>query len=801
MADVRLVIHGHFYQPPRENPWTEEVAAEPSAAPFHDWNERITAECYRPNAWARVIDESGRVAGIVNNYAHLSFNIGPTLLSWMERHEPEVYGRIRDADVEGRGAIAQAYNHAILPLASERDIRTQIRWGLADFAHRFGRPAEGMWLPETAVNDVVLRLLAEEGVRFTILAPGQAARVRPLDRAGDEGAWIDVGGGTITTGPPFRWRHPDAGDRDDAGLDIVFYDGPISHDLAFGLAGLSSQEVVRRVIDAGADGTPVVAATDGETFGHHHTFADRALAFAFASEAPARGVRVISVADLVGEMAPMHEVAVRESAWSCAHGVARWRDDCGCTTGAEPGWNQRWRAPLRAALDRLRDFGVEVAERRGPALFRDVWSARDAYIAVLLGATTPGAFVAEHGTGGPDGLDDSGRVAALTLMEAQRHLLLMYTSCGWFFGDLAGLETVQVLRYAARAADLLTELGERPPVDEVLEILARATSNRPDEGDGRDVWHRHVEPARVDADRVAAHVALVGLLQPQPVPPVLAGHEVTVSDEHHRRHGGISVVTGRVTLVHRRTTRRTERVFAAAHFHGLDVQGATRPPDDDPARDARLVGELIDAVERGARVSTILRLVGEGFGPREFGLESALPDAPDQIMHDTAERLVERFSSAIGRLYEDTRPTIDALITAGYPLPPELQAPAAMALAQRFEAEIAAIARRTPPETQSFARARAIVAEARRAGIDGDELATPRAADLLHRCITEAVDLALTDATTGPVDTALGLLRLVRELDIPVDTDPAQERVFAALEVMPADAGLKSLAAALDLAG
>jgi alpha-amylase/alpha-mannosidase (GH57 family) len=273
MGDVRFVIPGHFYQPPRENPWTEEVAAEPSAAPYHDWNERVAAECYRPNGWARVIDEHGRVTDIVNNYAHLSFNIGPTLMSWLETHSADVYDRIIDGDRDSGGAIAQAYNHMILPLASVRDVRTQVRWGLADFEHRFGRRATALWLPETAVNEHVLRILVEEGVQATILAPTQAEAVRALD--GDADEWTDVSSGGIATGPPHRWFHPDDPDRY---LDIVFYDGPISHDLAFGLTGLSSQELVRRVVDAAADDTPVVVATDGETFGHHHKYADRALA-------------------------------------------------------------------------------------------------------------------------------------------------------------------------------------------------------------------------------------------------------------------------------------------------------------------------------------------------------------------------------------------------------------------------------------------------------------------------------------------------------------------------------------------
>ncbi|MGH9118146.1 MAG: DUF3536 domain-containing protein [Acidimicrobiales bacterium] len=807
MADVRLVIHGHFYQPPRENPWTEEVPAEPSAAPFHDWNERITAECYRPNGWARVLDETGRVEGIVNNYTHLSFDIGPTLMSWLERREAALYRRIIESDADQRGAMAQAYNHVILPLANERDILTQVRWGLADFAHRFGRPAEGLWLPETAVDETVLRIVADEGVRFTILAPSQATRVRPLDRGGGEQVWTDVEGGSIATGRPFRWRPPGAADGDDRGVDVVFYDAPISHDLAFGLSGLSSQELVRRVIDAGVDGTPVCVATDGETFGHHHKFADRALAFAFASEAPARGVRVLNAGELVREVGPTHQVEVRESAWSCAHGVGRWRQDCGCTTGAELGWNQRWRTPLRSALDLLRDFGVEVAERLGPSWFRDVWAARDGYISVLLGATPPGEFLAEFGV---DGLDDAGRVAALTLMEAQRHTQLMYTSCGWFFGDLAGLETVQVLRYAARAIDLLVELGEDPPMDAFLDVLSEARSNRPDEGDGREIWRRHVEPARVDADRVTAHLALVGLLQPQPMPTVLAGFDVAALDEQQRRHGGVTVATGRVVLVHRRTGRRADRVFAAAHFHGLDVQGATRSPDRDRYRDERLADELMDAVESGARVSTILRLIGEGFGPREFGLESALPDAPDQIVRETAERLVDRFTSTIERLYDDNRPTIDALVTAGYPLPPELRAPAELALARRFDDAVAAVADRDRPDPQSFARARAIVAEARGAGI---RLNTPKAAALMTTSVTAAVDRVLihadagaeagagAEAEAGHVEDALALLRLTRDLDLPVDVAPAQERVFAALQLRPDDGDLRRLASALNLAG
>ncbi|HEX4822044.1 MAG TPA: DUF3536 domain-containing protein [Acidimicrobiales bacterium] len=764
MGDVRLVVHGHFYQPPRENPWTEEIATEPSAAPYHDWNERITAECYRPNGWARVIDERGRVTDIVDNYAHLSFNVGPTLLSWLETHAPDVYARILEADREGHGGVAQAYNHMILPLANERDVRTQVRWGLADFEHRFGRRAAGMWLPETAVNDAVLRILVDEGVRFTILAPSQAD-------------------GPVTTGP-YRWVHPEDHDRS---IAIVFYDGPISHDLAFGLTGLSSQELVQRVIDAAADDSAVVVATDGETFGHHHTFAERALSYAFAHEAPAAGVRVMSASAFVEECAPIDDVVIRESSWSCVHGVGRWHEDCGCSTGGQPDWNQAWRAPLRRALDHLRDFAVGVFEERGGRVLRDPWMARDAYIDVVLGRQTIDDFLAAHAGSERDD------VVALSLLEAQRHALLMYTSCGWFFNDLAGIETVQVLRYAARCIDLLEEIGESPPVDEFLEILAQAVSNDPREGSGRDIWDRHVVPTRVDAERVVGHLALMRVLErKEPAAPVgpfdVLSHEGSLVERGPIVGGG-----GRVTLQHRRTRRRTEHVYAVVHLGGLEVFGATRAPD--PGRDDALFDKVAEAVESGASVPTVLRLLAEGVGPREFGLESALPDAAEELVASAARQLSERFGATYEHLYADHRSRLSALARAGYPLPPELRTPAELALARRFETEIARAV--DDAGAGSFHAARDVVREARQLGL---QLATPEAAQLMSRTVRAAVERALEGASDDRVNAALGLLRLTQELDLAIDVERAQELVFAALTSGREDDGIRRLGDALGIA-
>lgn len=550
-AGAALAVHGHFYQPPRENPWTEAVGVEPSAAPSHDWNERITEESYRPNGWAEVLDH-GAVVDVVNNYANLSFDVGPTLASWLEAHAPDVLARMVEGDRAGGGAIAHAYNHAILPLADEADVRIQVRWGLADFRHRFGREATGMWLPEAAVSDTVLAVLAEEGVSFTILAPGQARRVRPLGPAGavdDDARWTDVPDGSVDGRRVYRWVHP--GDAT-LGVDLVFYDGPLSHDLAFGIGSLPAAVLVDRALAHAPDGGLVCVATDGETFGHHHRHAERALAWALPVAAPEAGVEVTTVAAHVAAHPPTWQAEVWVSAWSCAHGVGRWSADCGCTTGGPGSSHGRWRAPLRAAVDLVRDEGRAVFARRAPRVLTDPAAALDAYIEVVIGAATIESFVAAHVVAG--GVDEAAVVEALTLLEQQRHAQLTYTSCAWFFWDVSGLETVQVLRYAARAMDLLVELGEEPLLASFLDVLDGAESNVADEGTGRDVWARHVEPARATAADVAARVA-AGLAGSDPVVgTVIAAYRVVAA-------AGTAVGrrwAGTVILEHTRTLRRSD---------------------------------------------------------------------------------------------------------------------------------------------------------------------------------------------------------------------------------------------------
>jgi alpha-amylase/alpha-mannosidase (GH57 family) len=493
-----LIIHGHFYQPPRENPWTGVVEAEPSAAPFHDWNERIHSECYQPNSFASINDSSTGGERIVNNYAHISFNFGPTLLSWLEANHQDTYERIIDADREsfakrkGHGnAIAQAYGHAILPLCNERDRLTQVLWGLEDFRYRFGRQPESMWLPETACNDATLDLLIEQSMRFVILSPKQAGRMRKPG-----GDWTSVEDGSIDTSRAYRYFHRDKSRRS---IAIFFYDGPLSQAIAFEKILNSSERLVEFFQRAAKNKTLVNTAIDGETYGHHFKFGDLCLAYALAVEAPRAGFRITNYGKFLGEHPAEAEVELQPgpdgegTACSCAHGLGRWSRDCGCHTGGEEGWNQAWRTPLRAALEFLRNAAADQYECAGGELFHDPWAARNRYIHLLLngrGRRSRGPFLQEQAGRALSSVDEE---RAMSLLEMQRNALLMFTSCGWFFNDLAGIETLQILRYAARVIQLLDELGLDSPRNRFLEILAEAHSNVSESGNGAEIYLQFAE--------------------------------------------------------------------------------------------------------------------------------------------------------------------------------------------------------------------------------------------------------------------------------------------------------------------
>ena len=570
MIDKYLCIHGHFYQPPRENPWINAIEYQPSASPYHDWNERITRECYGPNTRARLHDEHGHILELINNYEYMSFDFGPTLLSWLEKTHPWIYGQILDADrlsrdrFHGHGnALAQVYNHILMPLATTRDKLTQIRWGLADFKHRFGRRAEGMWLSETAVDRESLNLMAEEGVKFTILSPTQAQSVRPLKESANDKPWQDVRG-TINPTRPYRVL---LGGEEGHFIDVFFYDGPVSRAVAYEKLLASGQDLLARIEDAfGAhdDGPELVSlTTDGESYGHHFKFGDLALSWLFHSLERGERIKLANYGLFLENFPPQEEVRIVEnSSWSCAHGVERWCADCGCSVSQTPGWNQAWRTPLREGLDWLSNELAGVFEERGGRLFKDPWKARDEYITLFLDSTAEvrERYIRDHSL---RSLEEEEQIEAFQLLEVQRMALYMFTSCGWFFDDISGLEPVQVLKYAARAMELAEPWTNKDLDSGLMKYLSKARSNDSDYRDGKDVYDVHVRPIRIDPSRAIAHYALAGLADGVSLAGDLFSETVHPLSELRLAGGNVKAALGQAEVVEVGTGRVFMRVYLA----------------------------------------------------------------------------------------------------------------------------------------------------------------------------------------------------------------------------------------------
>jgi alpha-amylase/alpha-mannosidase (GH57 family) len=679
-----ICIHGHFYQPPRENPWLETVEVQDSAYPYHDWNERIAAECYGPNALARILDGEGRIERIVNNYARISFNFGPTLLSWMETRTPEVYGAVLAADRLGRerfsghgGALAQGYHHIILPLANRRDKRTQILWGLADFEHRFGRPAEGFWLPETAVDTESLEILAELGIRFTLLEPLQARRFRPLS-AGKDGDWQEARG-ALDSRVPYRLNLPSG-----RTLDLFFYDGAISRSIAFDGLLANGEALVGRLLGAFSSGSEngrpelVHIATDGETYGHHHRYGDMALAYALRWIEEDGAVDLTNYGEILERHPPEMEVEIAEdTSWSCAHGIERWRSDCGCSTGGQAGWNQAWRAPLRAALDGLRDELAVSYEAAAGEIFADPWAARDGYVEVLLDRSeeSVGGFLSRQARGDRGDLGEAERSRALKLLELERQTLLMYTSCGWFFNDLAGIETVQVLRYAGRAVQLAQELFGDPIEERFLTRLEKAKSNLPEEGDGRRIYERHVRPSFVGLPQVAAHYAVTSVFEEMPRRARVYCYSVECQEDRRFVAGRARLAFGRLRVASEVTAEAARLSFAVLYFGDHNVNAAVREHEPEDETYERLVEEAGRAFER-ADFPQVVRLLDRHFGDVPYSLKSLFRDDQRRLLDRILAATRDEVEAEFRQLYRRHGPLLRFLSDLESPLPEEFRVPA-----------------------------------------------------------------------------------------------------------------------------
>ncbi len=760
MSSARFVaIHGHFYQPPRENPWLEAVEVQDSAAPFHDWNERITAECYAPNTAARRVDHADRILDVVDNFEKISFNVGPTLCAWLEREAPDVYRKIVDADrasVRARGghgnALAQVYNHMIMPLATRRDKVTQVAWGVADFRARFGREPEGMWLPETAVDSETLEVLAEAGLTFTILAPAQAARVR----AGANAPWEELAGG-IDPSQPYRWRGPGGHE-----LVLFFYDGPVSRAIAFENLLDRGERFVARLEGAFSDkreGAQLVhVATDGESYGHHRRFGEMALAAAVRQLEATHSATLTNYGAFLASHPPVHEVEIHEAtAWSCPHGVGRWRSDCGCRMRGD--WHQRWRAPLRATLDWLRDEIDAFYETRASAWLKDPWAARDAYVEVVLdrSAERLEAFFARHQR---VALDPTARLEVRRLLEMQRNRLIMFTSCGWFFDEVSSIEPVQILRYAAMAVQYLADLGGPRLESEMAHRLADAPSNLPAFRDGGVVWARLIRPAVVDVRRVVAHYAIIGLLEPWPDEAAVHAYRVQRLDEAGEAYGGTPFRIGHVRVSSTITGDVRDAMYAVLHFGGQDFVCGVRAWEDAGVY-AAIKTDLLRRYARST-VADVVRGMDEWFPGGSFSLTDLFLDERRRVLVNVTRATLQRHEETYQQMWEENRKLVHYLRQADAPIPEVLRLVARHVFEQALLTELAKVEARG--ETGALPdRMFELAGEATALGLTLDlEAARPTAMRVVRRALTAVAE----QPTPGRVADALALIEGANRLGL-----------------------------------
>ncbi len=692
---IYITIHGHFYQPPRENPYLEAVEHQPSASPFHDWNERIYHECYRPNAFARIFNDRGDVIDIVNNYEYLSFNIGPTLFSWLERYDLEVYQRILAADrascqrLNGHGnAMAQVYNHIILPLANHEDKVTQIRWGKADFQQRFGRDPEGMWLAEAAVDYPTLEILIQEGIKFIVLAPSQAQRCRPLATIENPTpAWFEVSGGQIDPNGPYRCFIPEGNPNTDY-IDIFFYDGPISRDMGFSDLLNSSQFLAGRLSQAvrhdHRELQLVSVATDGETFGHHKKDAEKALAYALKVEFPQRGWQVSNYAHYLSLQSPTWEVVLKPvTAWSCAHGVDRWQDNCGCGGGGA--WHQLWRRPLRDSLNWLRDELIEIYETLAAEFFTDAWAARNAYIEVIRDRA-PEALAKFFQAHQAHPLSPNEQVDALRLLEMQRYALLMFTSCGWFFEEISRPEGTQILRYAARALELAADVSGVQLEAEFIHRLGQAPSNVDCFGNGAEVYRQLVKPAQISLHQVAAHYGMNSLFTTYPSQHHLYCYDIVQEDYQRQQIGNLTLALGHVTLTSEVTRESQALVVAVLHLGGWDFHCCLKP-FQGRREYTETKTHVLSALQQGNAPKLILALT-QSFGEVSYGLNDLFAEDRHRLMHRLTQATLNRLDQLYSQVYRDNYGILMGFRRDGLVVPQELQVAASVALTHQAKSTL-----------------------------------------------------------------------------------------------------------------
>lgn len=767
-----ICIHGHFYQPPRENPWLEEVELQDSAYPYHDWNTRINEECYRQNAASRILGPDRKIIDIVNNYSNISFNFGPTLLSWLQSHTPDVYDKILEADrlsmekFSGHGAaIAQAYNHMILPLANTRDKHTQVIWGIFDFEKRFERKPEGMWLPETAVNTETLEVLAEHEIKFAILAPHQARKVRRLGG----GKWSDAGKENFNTSMPYLCNLPSG-----RSIALFFYNGSLANDVAYGGLLKSGKDFADKLIgDFNKSSSPsqlVHIATDGESFGHHHRFGDMALAYCLHYIKTNNLAKVTIYPEYLEKFPPTYEVQINENtSWSCGHGVERWRSNCGCSMEKATSGKQLWREPLRNAMDWLRDKCVENYEKEMARFCTDPWRIRNNYIKVIMDRSEDNVddFI-EQST--YKKLEQKDKVRFLKLAEMQRMAMLMFSSDGWFFDNITGIETVQVLEYASRAMQLYQEVSGTNLLDQFKAIIVNAPANLPNIHNGKEVYEKSVEPAKIDLDRVGAHLALssIFLESNDHLPRRDAGtadeqdiycYTAIIRDYKDARAGFQKLATGRISVKSNIVLEEHTVDFATLHLGGHNLFTAITEPMND--EDFQKIRDELETALYNGRTNDVMRQINIKFTGNNYTIWHLFKDEQRRLVYDLLSDTWQDVETSFRHIYEENYSIMLMLRNMNMTLPKVLAAPAEFVINQDLCREI-------QDEEMNIDRLKELIGEAERLSLALDKPTLRFESSMKINNLFETFEQSHDDIDLlSTIESALKILRgLVPDMDL-----------------------------------
>ncbi len=771
-----LTIHGHFYQPPRENPWLEAIELQDSALPFHDWNERICKECYTPNSVSRIVDSRNKILDIVNNYKYMSFNFGPTLLSWLENYAPLTYERIIKADIEsasecdGHGnAMAQVYNHIIMPLANEHDKETQVKWGIKDFEYRFGRKPEGMWLAETAVDDDTLRILADNGIKFTILSPYQALKVKP----NDQNDWQDVSWGNID--PARAYKYVIKSDPSKS-ISLFFYDGAISRSVAFDELLKDGNKFIKRLEEGVSEyrNYPqlINIATDGESYGHHTKFGDMALSYVLKIKADSQGFKITNYAQYLDKFPPEYEVDIKQSSsWSCFHGVGRWCDDCGCSTGGQPGWNQKWRKPLRQALDFLRDELIKIFEKQGSKYFNtDPWEVRNNYIDVIINRSkkTIIDFQKEFFKAN---LTEENNVKGMELLEIQRQAMLMYTSCGWFFNEISGIETVQILKYAARAMQLAQNFSKENLEAKFIEILSEAKSNIKEFGTGKDIYENFVKPSVVTPKEVACLWAVSSLYQDFEDEENVYCYKVKRHSYKKVEKSNSNFIVGDIEIQSRVTLKKSHLMFALMQYSDGDFH-CTIKEFSSNNEFLELQDKLIKTFMLNP-LTEIIRTLDEYFGKEYFTLKDIFIEERKKILQILLKDQLEKFANSYEEMFDQGKSSIYHMQNLGLEVPNEFKISAGYTLSHRYNDLLSHS--NGFVETSVIQQIKDINYEAKKIGVEIDKTSSNK--NFAKQIITNLKRL-IKSFEYQQADTIVELFSIIDKLDLHIDITEAQNLYY-----------------------